>query len=159
MIITVEQNLLIPVEIILDKEKDSNIKNDDIYFDYRKELQTIYQNFFSIKCIKPIILQSIEYKFETLLKDYFSCSLQDIELPIQLLSIIRDNIKENEDTSIFKEFIVSLFKIHNVIKSADIKSETVILLYFETITKYIFIFAKDQDTIKAILVDIFFGVK
>jgi len=165
--IIVEQNLLIPQDISVEKETLSeNDKNNnkiyynnekmDIYYDFRKELQTIYQNFFSIKCLKPFIIQSIELKFETLLKDYFSYTLQDLELPIQLLSIVKESIKENDDTVTFKSLISNLFKMYGVLR--NISSDAIIILYFETITKYIFVYSKDQDIIKEML-DIFFGNK
>ncbi len=163
LILIIEQNLRIPNDIPLETINPAKIGNKftsssetDIYYDYREALQVIYQNFYTIKCFKSIIIQSLEVKFDTLFKDYVNYSLQDIEFPIQILSTIKDSIKESDELQIFKNLITFLLKLHGVL--TNVSSESISILYFETITKYIFVYSKEQELVKEFL-DVFFSKK
>ena len=125
-----------------------NIKEEDDFFNFRKDYSVIYQNFFNVSTVVEYILNSISDKF-TKIKENKMNSHQQIELPLFLLNSLHqvNQNKNQTDINLLKAPFFKALEINFI----SYESEVIVLEYHEMLSKYINFYLADENSLKIVM--------
>lgn len=140
----------------IDITYDNNVKEEDEYFNFRKEYQNIYQNLFNVPCIVEYILNSLNNQFSKLKqKNNNGNKIHEIELPLFLINTLHQVQGKNvTDINLLKVPFYSALEINFI----AFDSEIIILAYHEMLQKFINFYISDENYLK-IVMGIYLGEK
>ena len=139
----------------LNEISDIEELKDDDYFSYRKEYIVIIENFYSLNLFKIPILDYI-----ILLCENKSTSLYSIEQELFILNNLQHGIK-NSNTLNENAVIERVNKIFIIVfseKYTQYNNNHIILLYYDTLIKYMSLNLENKEIIRKIL-ELFFSEK
>ncbi len=138
----------------IDLRYENSIKEEDEFFNFRKEYQVIYQNLFKMNCLIDYIINSLNIQINRI-KQTNKVSYQEIELPLFLLITLHQvPNKQQKDINLLKEPFFNALQINFI----GYKSEVVIMQYHEMLKTYIQFYIGDESSLK-IVIEIYLGEK
>jgi len=138
----------------MDIKYENNIKEEDEYFNFRKEYQILYQNIFSIKSMGELVIQSLCHKFDYIKLNMDKCSYYDLELPLFLMNCLHQARKDQNETNLLKIPFFQALEIN----FPQVDSEIVLLQYHDLLSRYIQYYMADHNILKFVI-DIYLGDK
>jgi len=139
----------------IDIKHEINIKEEDEYFNFRKDYQVVYQNMFNINCLVEFIIDSLLNKF-TKIEKIPKIKLQEVELPLFLLNTLHqaNQGKNLTDVNLLKTPFLKALEVNFM----NFDSEIVILQFHEMLIKFINFYISDEGYLK-IIMGIYLGEK
>ena len=147
IISTLQEILLIPKD--MDIETDQEYRKEEDLKHFRKEFLHIYQLLFSIKELKEVIMNDLLNKISIIKTDKEKkLSLHQVELYLFILGNIDNNSTNSTEDIKCKNLIVeTIFQTSFL----DYNSETILLLFLETIVKYINVYISNSKILSSVV--------
>jgi len=142
------------IPMILDMKWENSVKEEEEFYNFRKEYQIVYQNLFGLKMLTGFMISSIGQRLVKIQNEMSSIKHQEVELPLFLMTTLHQARKDQNETNLLRNVFFKALEIDFI----RFDSEVILLQYHELINKYIQFYLTEEHLLKVIM-NIYLGEK
>lgn len=113
-------------------------REDDEFFNFRKEFTTLYHNFFQVNPLKLFLITSLNNRLDTLAEGKGNLSIYEIELSLHLTNSLQNAVSnaDLQNLTVSEQFNKIIYHLFNI-PFTNVNSDFILILYYETVYRYI----------------------